>query len=173
MADIAIRKYLYIYFAHGFILGHLFSDSRQHVNINRVPHFNFGSDMNQSGIPDAVKRFILLFIPSVPYLEALLILRNQAEHLWDAAEIAPQLYLNHAAAQSLLDELFKNGLLSVDDFAPDKFRYQPKTQEMALMIDQLATIYSHNLIEITHLIHAKLNKKAHKFANAFIWGKDT
>lgn len=128
--------------------------------------------MNQSGIPDAVKRFILLFIPTVPYLEALLLLRNQSGHLWDAAEIAPQLYLTHAAAQTLLDELVKNGVLSLDERVPGKLRYQPKTAEMALMIEQLAQVYNHNLIEITHLIHAKLNKKAHKFANAFVWGKE-
>lgn len=128
--------------------------------------------MDQSGIPDDVKRFILLFIPSVPYLEALLLLRKQAEHLWDAAEIAPQLYLNPAAAQTLLNELLKNGVLGVDGLT-GKFRYQPKTREMARMIEQLALVYAHNLIEITHLIHAKLNKKAHKFANAFKWERET
>ena len=128
--------------------------------------------MNQSGIPDGVKRFILLFIPSVPYLEALLILRTQPERVWDAADIAPKLYLNHATAQSLLDELHKNGVLMVDELAPGKFRYQPKTPEMARMIEELADVYHHNLIEITHLIHAKLSKKAHKFANAFIWGSE-
>ena len=126
--------------------------------------------MNQSGIPDAVKRFILLFIPSVPYLEALLILRNQAGQSWDAADIAPQLYLNQAAAAALLDELHKNEVIIVDESVPGKYRYQPRTPKMAQMIGQLADVYPHNLIEITHLIHAKLNKKAHKFADAFIWG---
>lgn len=128
--------------------------------------------MDQSGIPDAVKRFILLFIPSVPYLEALLLIRNKAEHLWDASEIAPRLYLNPFDAQHLLDALAKNGVLKADR-ATGKFIYQPRTQELGLMINQLATAYPNNLIEITHLIHAKLNKKAHKFANAFKWGKET
>lgn len=127
--------------------------------------------MDQSGIPDAVKRFILLSVPSVPYLEALLILRNQKGQLWDAAKIAPQLYLNQAIAQALLDALYKNGVLSLDD-ATGQFRYQPKTPEMANIIDQLALVYPHHLIEVTHLIHAKLNKKAHKFANAFVWEKE-
>lgn len=124
--------------------------------------------MNQSGIPDTVKRFILLLIPSVPYLEALLILRNQPDHLWDAAELAPQLYLNPAATQALLDELFKNGVLKVDG-PTSKFHYQPNTEQIALMVDQLANLYPHNLIEITHLIHAKSNDKAQKFADAFKW----
>lgn len=128
--------------------------------------------MVQSGIPDAVKRFILLFIPSVPYLEALLLLRSKAGHLWDAPEIAPQLYLNISDVQALLDMLVKNGVSNVDKNT-GKFHYQPKTQEMALMIDQLAAVYTHHLIEITHLIHAKTNKKAHKFANAFKWEKET
>ena len=125
--------------------------------------------MDQSGIPDGVRRFILLFIPSVPYLEALLILRNQVGQSWDAADIAPKLYLNQAAAAALLDELHKNGVVSVDERVPGKYRYQPRTAKLAQMIGQLADAYPHNLIEITHLIHAKLNKKAHKFADAFIW----
>lgn len=127
--------------------------------------------MDQSGIPDAVKRFILLSVPSVPYLEALLILRNHQAQLWDAAKIAPQLYLNPAAAQGLLEALHENGVLSLDD-ATGQFRYRPKTPEMAVIIDELAQVYPHHLIEVTHLIHAKLNKKAHKFANAFIWEKE-
>lgn len=128
--------------------------------------------MDQSDIPDSLKRFILLFVPSVPYLEALLLLRNPATSLWDAATLAPQLYLSDAAAQSLVEELLKNGVLVADDVARGKFRYQPRTAELAQMIDQLAHFYSRNLIEITHLIHAKTNKKAYKFANAFIWGKE-
>lgn len=128
--------------------------------------------MNQSGIPDTVKRFILLLVPSVPYLEAMLILRNQPDHLWDAAELAPKLYLSPASAQGLLDELFKNCVLKVDG-PTGKFHYHPKTEQIALMVDQLANLYSQNLIEITHLIHAKLNDKAQNFADAFKWERKT
>lgn len=127
--------------------------------------------MDQSRLPDAVKRFILLSIPSVPYLEALLIFRNKSSQSWGADEIAPRLYLNQAVAQDLLDALRQNGVLSMDSVT-GKFRYQPETPEMANMIDELAQAYPHHLIEVTHLIHAKMNKKAHKFANAFIWEKE-
>ena len=41
------------------------------------------------------------------------------------------------------------------------------------LIDQLAALYAHNLVGVTHLIHSKLNKKAQQFADAFIWQKDT
>lgn len=127
--------------------------------------------MNQPSIPDAIKRFILLSIPSVPYLEALLILRQRPDHLWTAAEIAPQLYLSPAAAQSLLEQMHQNEVLRIVDDAPGKYRYQPSTPELSKMIDQLAEIYHHHLIEVTHLAHDQLNKKAHKFANAFVLGK--
>lgn len=41
------------------------------------------------------------------------------------------------------------------------------------LIDQLAALYAHNLVGVTHLIHSKLNKKAQQFADAFKWQKDT
>lgn len=127
--------------------------------------------MDQSGLPDAVKRFILLSIPSVPYLEALLIMRNHPGQSWDAAKMSPQLYLNQSAAQSLLDALHENGVVSQEN-GTGQFRYQPNTPELASIIDALAKAYPQYLIEVTHLIHAKLSKKAHKFANAFIWEQE-
>lgn len=130
---------------------------------------NLSTIMEKPGISESVKRFLLLSIPSVPYLEALLILRNQKTQLWDADKIAPLLYLNSHAAQGLLDSLQENGVLSRE--LPGQYRYNPRTPEIAALIEELADAYPQHLIEITNLVHAKLNKKAHKFANAFIWEK--
>jgi hypothetical protein len=39
-------------------------------------------------------------------------------------------------------------------------------------IDQLAAAYSNHLLEVTHLIHSKTDRKAHHFAEAFKLRKD-
>jgi hypothetical protein len=43
------------------------------------------------------------------------------------------------------------------------------------MLDSLAEVYAHHLVEVTHLIHSKGDKReqrAQKFADAFRWRKD-
>jgi hypothetical protein len=40
-------------------------------------------------------------------------------------------------------------------------------------IDRLADLYSTHLVEVTHLIHSSLDRKAQQFADAFKWRKDS
>jgi hypothetical protein len=40
------------------------------------------------------------------------------------------------------------------------------------MIDRLAVAYSQNLIGVSTLIHSKMNRKAQRFADAFVWKKE-
>ena len=61
-------------------------------------------------LADDIKRFILTSIPSVPYLEAMLLLRNQADEPWDSVRLAQRLYLSDKAAAALLDELHQAGV---------------------------------------------------------------
>lgn len=128
--------------------------------------------MNQALIPDSVKRFILLHIRSVPYLEAMLLLRDHASQAWDYRQVSQRLYLSDNNAKSLLAELEADGVLRADDSKPAHYHYDPKTPLLREEIDRLATIYAKNLVEVSNLIHAKTNKKAQQFADAFIWRKD-
>ena len=56
-------------------------------------------------IPDDIRRFILTSIPSVPYLEAMLLLRNETQRPWDGKTLAQRLYMSEKAAAQLLAEL--------------------------------------------------------------------
>jgi Mn-dependent DtxR family transcriptional regulator len=131
--------------------------------------------MDSRPIPDDVTRFILLSVPSVPYLEAMLLLRRDTRQAWDPARLAQRLYLSDSAAQTLLAELHASGILEVAD--PDArmplYRYHPRSEELRQMIDRLAEVYAKNLIEISNLIHSKISKKAQQFADAFMWRKDS
>lgn len=122
-------------------------------------------------IPEETQRFILLAIPSVPYLEALLLLRGAPKLSWDAKQVARRLYLTEKGAQSLLDQLYAAGVVTAGGDAGSTFCYAPQSEHMRSMIDGLAEIYSRNLIGVTNLIHSKTNMKAQQFADAFVFRK--
>lgn len=126
-------------------------------------------------IPENIRRFVLTSIPSVPHLEALLLLRSAEREFWSAAMLAQRLYIGEKLAQSLLIELCRAGMIEPRDEANHSisYRYQPGTAALRLTIDNLAELYARQLVEITHLIHSKLDRKAQQFADAFKWRKDS
>ncbi len=126
-----------------------------------------------STIPDDVRRFVLTSIPSVPYLEAMLLLRNDAAQAWDCAMLARRLYLADKTAAELLAELHAAGVLRAEQHAPERYRFHPADEHMRLLIDRVADAYSTRLVEITNLIHSKSGKKAQQFADAFKWRKES
>ena len=120
-------------------------------------------------IPDEIRRFIVLCIPSVPFLEALLLLREYRNRTWDAAAVAARLYLDPRAAGALLDDLVRARLALHDGDDATVCRYAPETAELAALVDDLADVYRHNLIEVSTLIHSKGSRKAAVFADALVW----
>ncbi len=129
--------------------------------------------MSRESIPDDVKRFILTSIPSVPYLETLLLLRNNANRAWSSADVARRIYISEKAAHALLQEMRSSGFIESDSTDPEQCRYAPMNEDLRDMIDRLAQSYSKNLVDVTELIHSKINKRAKQFADAFIWRKDS
>ncbi len=128
---------------------------------------------NSACIADDIKRFILTSIPSVPYLEATLLLRGDTSLPWDSARLAQRLYLSEKAAAALLAELHETGMLALEEQSSAQYRFAPSNDELKQMIDRLADAYSAHLVEVTNLIHAKTGKKAQQFADAFKWRKDS
>jgi hypothetical protein len=124
-------------------------------------------------IPDTIRRFILTSINSVPYLEAMLLLRSAPDQWWDGKKVAQRLYMPEKAAEALLDELHAAGILAVADDGSRSYRYSPTTDELRQIIDELADTYARHLVEVTHLIHSKTSKKAQQFADAFKLRKDS
>jgi Mn-dependent DtxR family transcriptional regulator len=119
---------------------------------------------------DDVRRFILTSIPSVPYLEAMLLLRNLDTGAWDGKALAQRLYMSEKAAADLLSELHAAGVVQLESAG---YRYAPQSDELRDKIDRLADVYSSHLIEVANLIHSKTSKKAHQFADAFKWRKES
>lgn len=122
--------------------------------------------MATNDIPPDLRRFILTSIPSVPHIEALMLLRAAAPAKWSAADLARRLYVPPQAAAAVLTDLCKSGILRCDDEA-DTYSYEPGLVVPAELIDRLAALYASQLVEVTMLIHSKLDRKAQQFADAF------
>jgi len=126
-------------------------------------------------IPDDIRRFVLTSIASVPHLEALLLLRSAQGTFWSAATVAGRLYIGEQLALAVMQDLCRAGMLaprSPDD-GSIAYRYQPASDAMGVLIDRLAALYASHLLEVTYLIHSALDRKAHMFADAFKWRKDS
>lgn len=124
--------------------------------------------MPDEPIPHDLREFILCHIDSVGQLEALLLLRRDAEATWDPASAARQIYTGEQEAAELLGRLHADGFLVVQ---PGGYRYRCQSAEQQLMVDRLADLYARRLIPVTNLIHAK-PRRIREFADAFKLKKD-
>ena len=129
--------------------------------------------MTRAAMGDDMRRFILTSIPSVPYLEAILLLRSEPQAQWDAGRVATRLYVADKQADELLRQLAAAGIARADDQQAGAWRYHPSTDELARRIDGLADAYAHDLVAVTDLIHSRIDKRAHQFADAFRLRKDS
>lgn len=129
--------------------------------------------MSRATIPEDLRRLILTSIPSVPYLEALLLLRANPGQQWTGETLASRLYTSERTAHGLLDELCRSGMAAPCP-APHAgcFCYAPSSPLLRERIDGLADLYARHLVEVTHLIHSTLDRKAQLFADAFRLRKD-
>jgi hypothetical protein len=128
--------------------------------------------MTAAPIPDDVRRFILTSIPSVPYLESILLLQREPDSRWDRSSLARRLYLAEAQAGELLRALAEAGIATKGASEPASYRYVP-APHLAEMLERVARHYAQDLFGVTDLIHSSLNKRAFQFADAFRWRKDS
>jgi hypothetical protein len=129
--------------------------------------------MANPSIPEDLRRFVLTSIPSVPFLEALLLMRADLSQAWRGDTLAARLYVREKTAETLLHELCSAGMAErYDAPAGPAYRYCPESAVLRARIDGLAELYASRLVEVTLLIHSTLDRKAQQFADAFKWRKD-
>jgi len=125
--------------------------------------------MTPSHIPDDVRRFLLGAIPTVPHLEALLLLRAEPSEPWTASRLARRLYVDEGQAASLLRDLHGAGLLQAMGHG---YRYDPVEDALADTVSALDAVYARHVVEVAELIHSSSDRKAQRFADAFRLRKD-
>jgi hypothetical protein len=128
--------------------------------------------MPEQNIPDEVRRFILTSIPSVPYLESILLLQRETSSAWNAARLAERIYVPQAHAAFLLRSLEAARISAKEPGVQDGYRYAPPPQ-LAAMLERVAQHYATDLFAVTALIHSSPEKRAYQFADAFRLRKDS
>jgi hypothetical protein len=123
-------------------------------------------------IPDDVRRFVLTSIPSVPHLEAALLLHGQPGQERSVAEVAARLYVPERSAAELLKGLCAAGILQCAELPEPRYLYAPKDAALVAAMDALARAYADNLVGITTLIHDATQRSAQRFSEAFRLRKD-
>lgn len=126
--------------------------------------------MKPGEVPADVRRFILTSVPSVPFLEAVLLLRGERSQAWDAALLARRLYVPERTAQELMAQLAEAGVTTPAAEGAG-VRYAP-SPELADLLDRVAASYAADLVAITDLIHSRIDKRAQRFADAFRFRKE-
>lgn len=126
--------------------------------------------MTTSELPADLRRFILTSIPSVPYLEAVLLLRADPRQTWGAPQLARRLYVPEQAGAELVALLRASGV-AADAEPAGCIRYQPD-EALSGLIDGVAAAYAHDLVAVTRLIHSRIDRRAQQFADAFRFRKE-
>jgi hypothetical protein len=126
--------------------------------------------MDKPSVPEDIRRFVLTSIPSVPFLEALLLMHADPARSWRRDTLAQRLYVREKTAETLLADLCAAGMAAP---LADGYAYHPDGASLHERIDRLADLYATNLVEVTLLIHSSLDRKAQQFADAFKWRKDS
>jgi hypothetical protein len=121
-------------------------------------------------IPEDIRRFVLTSIPSVPYLEALLLFHEAPQTTRRCDDVARLLYLNERTTAPLMQALCEAGLVRAEG---DAFRYEPRDETLRATVDRLAAVYAADLVGVTTLIHDATQKSAQRFADAFKLRKDS
>lgn len=117
---------------------------------------------------EAIDRFILEEIESVPHLEALLLLFNSRPRQWPLQQMAGSLYISPHQTQPILQDLARRGFVTLH---AGQYAYNPDNPRHHL-IAGLDTMYRHELVRISTLIHARPSASVREFARAFRFKKD-
>ena len=120
---------------------------------------------------DAVRRFVLISIPTVPHLETLLLLWRSPDPDWSVEDIAKRLFVSAGQAGALAEELCAADLLECGG-EPRLFRCRREPASLRNLLDEVDQAYSRNLRHVTELIHSNVDRKAARFAQAFTWEKE-
>jgi hypothetical protein len=129
------------------------------------------SDADREAIADDVRRFILTSIPSIPFMEAMLLFKTLSGQPVETRSVAERLYVGEKQAAALVEQLRAARIVEpVPGTASHRFAPAP---ELAAMLDRVAHAYVHNLIVVTRLVHSRTGRMAHQFADAFKLRKDS
>jgi DNA-binding IclR family transcriptional regulator len=103
------------------------------------------------------------------HLEVLLLIHREKDKSLSFEEIVSQTARPRDLVQNALADLVSGGLVSQLDNEPGilKFAYAPKSQELALAVEQLAAMYNERPVTLIRAIYDRPPEPVMSFADAF------
>lgn len=123
-------------------------------------------------ISPELTRFILTSVPSIPFLEAALLLRRDPAVAWSAEQVARALYIASARAELLLRDLEAAGVARPADPGRVSWHFAADDETVARAYAELETAYRVEMVAVTNLVHDSTRRSAQRFADAFKLRKD-
>ena len=120
-----------------------------------------------------VEQFINQNVESLAELETLLLMRQDPQRTWDAAEIAKELYIPAELAGALLADFARRGFVQAEPPANVRHRYQAADANLDRLVGQVATEYQERRVAVISLIYSKPLNKVQTFADAFRLRKES
>lgn len=111
--------------------------------------------MNDEAIQPDIRSFIASYIDSVVQLEVLLLLHSSPHASWTAGDIARELRIDPAWAESQLADLCLRRLLDCPQENSRLYRYRPDSDALDEAVARLARDYDERRVSVINLIYSK------------------
>jgi len=128
--------------------------------------------MTDGAAQSKVDQFIIEQVPSVPHLEALLLIWNNRPRQWSVDEMARYLYVPNDAASRILDELAGRDLIVRAGETGQFYAYNSDSPERDELLRNVDATYRRELVRVSGMIHSKASAAVRDFARAFRFKKD-
>lgn len=115
-------------------------------------------------LPDDLARLILDHIESVPHIEALMLIWENAPRTWSEVEISERIYRSLESTRKILRDLQREGLVMGTSEARHGLTEDPARRDIATRIVE---VYRGNVYRVATLIHARAPQGMREFAKAF------
>jgi hypothetical protein len=116
-------------------------------------------------LPEKLRQFLFEHIDSVEQLDMIVLFFEQQNKWWTAKLISEELRTSLSSAGKRLLALHALGLIVPNE--SNAYQYQPKSPELAALIENLVEQYKLRRHTILQLIFSSM-KRAKTFANAFV-----
>jgi DNA-binding IclR family transcriptional regulator len=112
-------------------------------------------------------------VGSLEELEVLLLLQRTRERRWAIFEIARELGLPDSIVDTTLVTLRSQNFVAAEGPGDAEWNYQPRTAELAALVERLAAVYVERRLEVMRVLSARALERvrdsaARAFADAFI-----
>lgn len=128
--------------------------------------------MTPSDRTKEINQFVNEYFDSVEQLEVLLLLRDHQNKEWTAAAVSNELRSAPESVAKRLHDLHAKKFLILKTEQESLYRYQPQTERLTQLMDDLAQAYRVRRFSIINLIFSKPPDVIRNFAEAFKIKKD-